>query len=1238
MTDETLFAVALEKADPVERRTYLDSACGDPDQRKRVEGLLEALEKAGGFLDKPAVAMSDAVPTHTYSTPDDGSTRTHGEGAESDTDDALGFLSPPQRPDSLGRIGHYEVLEVLGRGGFGIVFRAFDEMLQRVVAVKVLSPSMAATSPARKRFTREARSAALIRHENVVTIHEVGETPLPYLVMEFVPGETLQERLDRIGPLEVAEALRIGREIAEGLAAAHEQGLIHRDIKPSNILIERGPQERAKITDFGLARAADDASLTRSGVVAGTPMYMAPEQAKSESLDHRADLFSLGSVMYAMLTGRPPFRAENTPAVLKRVADDDPRPIREVIPEVPEWFCRIVEKLHAKNPSERYQTAREVADVLADCQKQLAAHKELKDFARIPEAKPAPAPMDNLAMLVFVGGTGIFALIGAILIIVDVNKLLSKSELTWLVYGISGIVGLVGMVWALRLKRRIPPYARLAADPSTHPEPKPTRSRFRRVAAVVGVLALISVLLAVVMVKSTIYRFAGNRGEIEFTGSADPDVEKLLVRRNGELVATLDRTNPRTSLAPGEYEVEAVCIDGYEATKFHVDTTRFFTASGAFERVEGRPVIKLTVRRGDSTTIAVIAERRAAPPSSPAVPRTAADVLPFLAGNWKVERQDVVSPPIPPDEVLPSAAAVTYDWVARGKFLRGRSSIFSFIYSYDSEKDVLRMWGVWANGDAGGPGLGVFNPDNRSLLWRYKFGDGAELVHQYDFVDANTIRSRVFVQDSSDKIVLDIRLKFTRIKGPVTIPKLPIDPKRPDEMKVLDRLIGDWRIDETVTSAASPGKPEVNQSHQKAQPILAGRMIETFETNETKKTSDYSLIWYDVTAKRYRLWAFQGNGQVIDLSGTWNEATKTIAFTSPDGATFGHSIFKSDDRYEYLRAVKNRTGKTVFEATGVARRTAPVWVSLFNGKDLTGWKVNPRYPAKWSVESGILVSHGGTGMLFSERDNYRDFHLRAEVNINAAGDSGIFFRSDYAKHPERSYEAMPGHTQPNIKDAGLVRWVLETKVLEPIRWPAATAYPVDQWFTIEIIARGSHLVVKIDGKTAVDAVDPDPILAPGHIALQQWNRLTTVQFRKIEIKELPPTTAKKEPNPAVLKPLRDAVEAKERVRDTVKTRFDVGTANKIELLAAEADLTEARIKFAEAEGDQPAGIVRLAELVKFRQEERDLIKLRVDLGKDAPVVLNQADFRLAQAKARLAKLKPSTPLEVAPPPRPKPEK
>jgi formylglycine-generating enzyme required for sulfatase activity len=383
MTEQTIFLAALEIADPAERTAYLDRACaGDAALRRGVEALLAAHGRSGEFLDVPACEqMAAGLPGAEAGTvaleanaegeeivearrdrqgPDQTGGRPHGEG-----DGALDFLQPPARPGSLGRLGHYEVLEVLGTGGFGVVLKAFDEMLHRVVAIKVMAPQLASTSPARKRFLREARASAAIRQENVVDIHAVEEQPIPYLVMEYIAGETLQQRLDRVGPLEVPEVLRIGRQVARGLAAAHAMGLIHRDIKPSNILLESGVEQRVKITDFGLARAADDASLTQSGYIAGTPMYMAPEQARGEVIDHRADLFGLGSVLYVMCSGRPPFRAATTLAVLKRVAEDTPRPIREIIPEVPDWLCAVVARLHAKKPAGRFATASEVADLLA---------------------------------------------------------------------------------------------------------------------------------------------------------------------------------------------------------------------------------------------------------------------------------------------------------------------------------------------------------------------------------------------------------------------------------------------------------------------------------------------------------------------------------------------------------------------------------------------------------------------------------------------------------------------------------------------------------------------------------------------------------------------------------------------------------------------------------------------------------------------------------------------------------
>jgi tRNA A-37 threonylcarbamoyl transferase component Bud32 len=278
----------------------------------------------------------------------------------------LRMLDPPdpEQRDILGRLGAYEVLEVQGQGGMGVVLKARDPALDRMVAIKVLTPALAHGASARRRFAREARAAAAVGHEHIVAIHAVDEfRGLPYLVMQYIPGRSLQERIDASGPLEVKEILRIGTQAARALAAAHAQGVVHRDIKPANILLENCV-ERVKLTDFGLARAIDDASLTQSGVIAGTPQYMAPEQARGEPVDARADLFSLGAVLYAMAAGRPPFRADSAMAVLKRVCEDRHRSIRELNSEVPDWLEAVIDRLLAKDPAHRFQSATEVADLL----------------------------------------------------------------------------------------------------------------------------------------------------------------------------------------------------------------------------------------------------------------------------------------------------------------------------------------------------------------------------------------------------------------------------------------------------------------------------------------------------------------------------------------------------------------------------------------------------------------------------------------------------------------------------------------------------------------------------------------------------------------------------------------------------------------------------------------------------------------------------------------------------------
>ncbi len=295
------------------------------------------------------------------------------------------FLRSSDYPDSLGRFARYEVMEFLGRGGMGIVMRAYDTALQRNCAVKVLAPELASSAAARKRFSREARSAAAVVHPHVVPIQTVDEhNGLPYLVMPVVDGRSLQQRTEADGPLSVVETVRIAAQVAEGLAAAHAQGLVHRDIKPANILLENGV-ERVQLTDFGLARAIDDASMTRSGVIAGTPQYMSPEQAHGDPIDHRSDLFSLGSVMYFMLTGRSPFRAETTMGVLNRIGNDDPRSLRSINAEVPEWLEAIVIKLLAKSRDGRFATAEEVAELLSGC----LAHLQEPITTSLPATTPS---------------------------------------------------------------------------------------------------------------------------------------------------------------------------------------------------------------------------------------------------------------------------------------------------------------------------------------------------------------------------------------------------------------------------------------------------------------------------------------------------------------------------------------------------------------------------------------------------------------------------------------------------------------------------------------------------------------------------------------------------------------------------------------------------------------------------------------------------------------------------------
>lgn len=280
------------------------------------------------------------------------------------------FLEPPEGEDELARLGFYSIRRVLGSGGMGVVFEAVDQRLSRTVALKVLRPELADESYV-ERFRQEARLAASLSDEHIVTIFEVGITNnVPFIAMEFLHGETLDARLNRDSWLPVEESLSLLKQVAQGLSTAHAAGLIHRDIKPANIWLECHKDtkqfKRVKILDFGLAKeVAKESNLTAAGMVVGTPSYMAPEQVYGLPCDQRTDLFSVGCVLFRMLSGKPPFRGENTLAVLEATVDEGPAPdLKTEGRKTPKAVMRVLEQLLEKNPDDRPASARVLIDTI----------------------------------------------------------------------------------------------------------------------------------------------------------------------------------------------------------------------------------------------------------------------------------------------------------------------------------------------------------------------------------------------------------------------------------------------------------------------------------------------------------------------------------------------------------------------------------------------------------------------------------------------------------------------------------------------------------------------------------------------------------------------------------------------------------------------------------------------------------------------------------------------------------
>lgn len=297
--------------------------------------------------------------------------------------------------DSQKKIGRYEVTSVMGQGAMGTVYKAVDPLIERVVAIKTINLELSRDERAEfeERFYREAKSAGRLNHPNIVTIYDVGETEeAAYIAMEYLEGESLREMLDSGVVLPIQRICSIAAQVASALDYAHENGVVHRDIKPANIMISRNRD--VKLMDFGIA-LIPTGSRTQAGTVLGSPKYMAPEQVTGKATDGRADIFSLGAVLYEMLTGSTPFNGDNLTAIMYKILNDPPEMPSALNARVPRELDRIIAKALAKRPEDRYQTAKEFAKDLKHYEAQVsreARQQAAGGAAAMPAQKGAASP------------------------------------------------------------------------------------------------------------------------------------------------------------------------------------------------------------------------------------------------------------------------------------------------------------------------------------------------------------------------------------------------------------------------------------------------------------------------------------------------------------------------------------------------------------------------------------------------------------------------------------------------------------------------------------------------------------------------------------------------------------------------------------------------------------------------------------------------------------------------------